>query len=65
MNAGDTFKIPQPETSLDTHLWVVISDPAADAENILIVNFTTSRADSDKACILQPGEHPFVRHETA
>ena len=22
------------------------------------------RADSDKACILKPGEHPFVKHET-
>jgi len=65
MKAGDTFRIPQPGTSLDSHLWVVISDPAADAVNILIVNFTTSRADSDKACILQPGEHPFVKHETS
>jgi hypothetical protein len=64
MNAGDTFRIQQPGTSLDSHLWVIISDPAADEENILIVNFTTSRADSDKACILQPGEHPFVKHET-
>lgn len=64
MNAGDTFKIPRPGTSLDSHLWVVISDPAADEENVLIVNFTTSRADSDKACILQAGEHPFVQHET-
>jgi hypothetical protein len=64
MNAGDTFRIPQPGTTLDSHLWVVISDPTADEENILIVNFTTSRADSDKACILKPGEHPFVAHET-
>ena len=42
----------------------MISDPAVDPEKILIVNFTTSRADSDKACILQAGEHPFVHHET-
>jgi hypothetical protein len=64
VKTGDTFRIPQPGTSLDSHLWVVISDPSIDAENILIVNFTTSRADSDKACILQAGEHPFVKHET-
>ena len=64
MNAGDTFRIPQPGTSLDSHLWVVISDPALDPDKILIVNFTTSRADSDKACVLQAGEHPFVKHET-
>jgi hypothetical protein len=43
---------------------VVISDPAADPEAVLIVNFTTRRKDSDPACILQAGEHPFVKHET-
>jgi len=64
MNAGDTFRIPQPGTSLDSHLWVVISDPVVDAERVLIVNFTTRRKDSDPACILQAGEHPFVHHET-
>jgi MinD superfamily P-loop ATPase len=42
----------------------VISDPAKDADNVLIVNFTTRRSDSDPACILRVGEHPFVHHET-
>jgi hypothetical protein len=64
MKAGDTFRIPQPGTSLDSHLWVVISDPAQDANAILIVNFTTVRADSDTACVLAAGEHPFVKHDT-
>lgn len=64
MKAGDTFHIPLPGTSLDSHLWVVISDPAQDAANILIVNFTTLRQDSDTACVLQAGEHPFVKHAT-
>lgn len=64
MNAGDTFRIPEPGTSLDSHLWVVISDPAVDPARLLIVNFTTRRKDSDPACILQAGEHPFVHHET-
>jgi len=64
MNAGDTFRIPAPGTSLDSHLWVVISDPAVSAERVLIVNFTTRRKDSDPACVLQAGEHPFVHHPT-
>jgi hypothetical protein len=64
MNAGDTFRVPEPGTSLDSHLWVVISDPAVDPQRVLIVNFTTRREDSDPACILQAGEHPFVHHET-
>jgi len=64
MKAGDTFRIPQPGTSLDSHLWVVISDPSVASAEILLVNFTTLRADSDQACVLQPGEHPFVQHKT-
>lgn len=64
MKAGDTFRIPQAGTSLDSHLWVVISDPAKDSKEILIVNFTTLRADSDAACVLAAGEHPFVKHAT-
>ena len=64
MNAGDIFRIPAPGTSLDSHLWVVISDPAMSADRVLIVNFTTRRKDSDSACILQAGEHPFVHHPT-
>ena len=64
MKAGDTFKIPLPGTSLDSHLWVVISDPSLDSERIVIVNFTSKRADSDLACVLQAKEHPFVHHET-
>jgi hypothetical protein len=31
---------------------------------VLIVNFTTRRNDSDPACVLHAGEHPFVHHET-
>jgi hypothetical protein len=43
---------------------VVISDPTIDPQRVLIINFTTRRKDSDPACILQAGEHPFVHHET-
>ena len=42
----------------------MISDPSIDPQRVLIVNFTTRRKDSDPACILQAGEHPFVHHET-
>ena len=45
MKAGDTFHIPQPGTSLDSHLWVILSDPVLDDEHILIVNFTTLHRD--------------------
>ncbi len=64
MKAGETFHIPQPGTSLDSHLWVILSEPALDEDHILIVNFTTLRSDSDRACVLNAGEHPFVKHPT-
>ena len=63
MNAGDTFIIPMPGTSYDSHLWMLISDPQA-GEFGVIVNFTSWRADKDQACIVEPGDHPYVSKRT-
>lgn len=63
MNAGDTFIIPLPGTSYDSHLWMVISDPGQGNECVL-VNFTSWRADKDQACVVEPGEHPYVSRKT-
>ena len=64
MNAGDTFLVALPGTSYDSHLWIVISDPDADAERIVIVSLTSHRADKDQACLLRVGDHPYVKHDT-
>jgi len=64
MDIGDTLLIPEPGTSLDSHLWVVISDPIADPFRIVLVNFTKHRPDKDQACILEVGDHPFIRQTT-
>jgi len=64
MQAGWTFLIPQPGTSLDSHLWIILSDPQADPEKILVVNLTSWRQDKDQACVLEVGDHPFVRHKS-
>lgn len=65
MRAGDTFKLL--DTTIDDHLWVVISDPLLDvADPVVIVNLTTCREGrTNPTCILEPGDHPFVRHPTA
>ena len=63
MNAGDTIIIIAPGTSYDCHLWMVISDPAQ-SEDCLIVNFTSWRADKDQACVVEVGEHPYVKNKT-
>ncbi len=64
MNAGDTLIIAAPGTSLDSHLWIVISDPPENPEEVVLVNFTKYRADKDQACIVERGDHPFISQKT-
>ncbi len=56
--------MPAPGGITKPHLWVAITAPDAD-HMIVIVSLTTLRFDRDQTTILQPGDHPFVRHETA
>ena len=63
MNAGDTLLIALPDASVDSHMWMVISDPAQ-SDDVLIVNFTSWRADKDQACILDRGDHPYISRKT-
>ena len=64
MNAGDTFFVQQIGKLYDSHLWMVLSDPALDADKVLIVSLTTWGKDDDPACILNIGDHPFVRQKS-
>ena len=64
MNAGDTLIVAIPGTSLDSHLWIVISDPEADPAHVVIVNMTSWRSDKDQACVLDVGDHPYVSKKT-
>lgn len=61
MEAGDTFKIQGAR-----HLWVVLSDPAINPQEVLIANLSTDSGEShiDRSCTLNIGDHPFVRHAT-
>ena len=60
MKAGDTFLIP----TLDDHLWIVLSGPTVDADNVVVVCLLTWQDHYDQACVLSAGDHPFVKHET-
>ncbi len=64
MNAGDTFLVDEPATSYDSHLWMVVSAPERDRDRVVILNLTSWRADKDQACVLEPGDHPYVRHRS-
>ena len=54
----------------DSHLWFMLSDPALDDLQVVYANLTTYRHDSrpsvfnDPSCVIYPGEHPFVVHDT-
>lgn len=61
MKAGDTF-IP---ARFDDHLWIILSDPSVDPDQVVIVNFTTHTVEEEQDCVVQKGEHPFVKHKTA
>lgn len=59
MNAGDTFRF-----SYSLHLWVVVSEPRLDADNVLLVSFTSNKSWQDQSCILGPGDHRYLTKET-
>ncbi len=62
IRGGDTF-LPH-DVNLE-HLLVVISDPESNPDDDIVwVNITTYRQDKDCACILEKGDHPYIRHRS-
>jgi hypothetical protein len=62
VQAGDTFLLGDKQ--VDDHLWVILSDPTKDAQRVLLVSLTTAAPHKESVCLIQPDEHPWVRHET-
>jgi len=58
---GNTFLFPNAE---DDHLWMIISDPAKDSKNVVILRFLSYQDYQEQTCIVESGDHPFVRHKT-
>ena len=54
---GDTFRL----RGLDDHLIIIISEPARGPERIVTANFTSWRPDKDQSCLVEAGEHSFVK----
>lgn len=57
MKAGAVFRFTR---AADKHRWVVISDPAIDPANVLVVNITSYSPFEDQSCILEPADHPSL-----
>lgn len=62
MNGGDTFTYV--DTSVDQHLWFIVSDPLLDDKKVVVVDLTTVGRFKETTCLINRGEHPFVKHQT-
>jgi hypothetical protein len=62
MRGGDTFYVR--DRAVDTHLWVVISEPEQDPERVVMVSLTTYEDYKEAVCLLDVGDHPRINHRT-
>ena len=62
MKAGDTFYVR--DRGVDTHLWVVVSDPGRDPERVVMLSMTTYEVYKEDVCLLDVGDHPNISHKT-
>ncbi len=59
---GDAFLLRRK--GIDDHLWVVISLPQVDRDNVIMVNLTSHAANKDQSCIAGPADHPWIQHQS-
>jgi CMP-2-keto-3-deoxyoctulosonic acid synthetase len=62
LNAGETFHSRSPSSSR-AHLYIAITDPDA-AGNLVIANVTSQGQWKDQSCILNVGDHPYIKKES-
>ena len=67
MNIGDAFLLTTK--GINDHPQVVISDPGQNSEELVVVSLTSyntisNESRKDGSCILQPGDHPWIKHTT-
>lgn len=59
---GDSLFLKNPGTGVG-HLYFILTEPNKD-NRVLLVNITTHRFGKDETCILNVGDHPFIRHKS-
>jgi len=60
---GSTFLILTPPFFKTRHLYILIAAEQKTNRG-LIVNITTYRDGCDRSCVIMPGEHSFLKHES-
>lgn len=43
---------------------MIVSDPEIDPRRVLLLSLTTYRDGKEDVCLIERGQHPFVRHTT-
>jgi len=61
---GFCFRLRDLTTGEWSHLWVAITAPTGPEDSCLCANITDRKSFDDDSCILQAGEHPFLRFES-
>jgi hypothetical protein len=64
MNLGDAFTMAVPPKYDRSHLFFVITDPQKNGGTYHIVNITTDQLRAGKECIIDVGDHAWVRHKS-
>lgn len=59
MKQGDCF-FNKAAPRLPSHLWVIVSQPDVDEDNVLIVNLTDVENHHDLSCVLDASDHPGI-----
>ena len=62
LGCGDCFLAGEDEDE-KLHLRIVVTPPTPDG-CVVTASVTTRRRHSETLLILQPGDHPFIRHES-
>ena len=61
MKQGDAFL--WTGVTNDAHLWIVLSDPARNPDELVIVSVSTWEEGAPEECTFRKGEHPFFRKD--
>jgi hypothetical protein len=64
IRAGSSLLLAEPPLH-KPHLWFVLTDPVGKPPRVVAVMLRTVTRFTDPILVLTPGEHPFIRHDSA
>ncbi|CAN5872241.1 hypothetical protein BH11PLA1_BH11PLA1_15750 [soil metagenome] len=62
MKPGDAFLLDL--AAVGKHLAIIVSDPELDEIGIVLVHITSWAKHREQTCVLGPGDHAFITHES-